>query len=373
MLLGSAYDSDQEEEKEEPALMTAKPKAVAKPGDAVPAPEVQETPRQAERRISVQKLRELTNEINAAKSATAVVQVVRRCIDTSWDLRWGAPALYQIAKRSTARTRKEWAADPLVKKLADKLRHEADTGEVLVGKRPDDLDVLLVALEALRRMGLQEPEAQLGALERAVKLLVAASFRHPVKSMVRLFWLGAHLKLEGQLAEQTSLLPTEIRARSGDLDGPDLALLLAAMRKKGEAPGARDSGLLDKAVLRLKSKGVHEGLTATDLVEMAEGLLEIAVTDEGALRPLGQEVLRRRGELTPDESHRVHTAYQAMKLPLPKVWTEPGASKKRDGSQIVTTQAFRPQDGHEKKRRGNNDVERTSPPRVVRDYKMMSY
>ena len=32
---------------------------------------------------------------------------------------------------------------------------------------------------------------------------------------------------------------------------------------------------------------------------------------EAALRPLGQEALRRRGELTPDESHRIHTAYQA--------------------------------------------------------------
>lgn len=95
--------------------------------------------------------------------------------------------------------------------------------------------------------------------------------------------------------------------------------------------------------------------------------------DAEALRPLGQEILRRRGELTPDESYRVHNAYQAMKLPLPEVWMQPGSAVKRDGSQLVTTQAFRPQEGHEKKRRGNNDVQRTSPPRVVRDYKMMSY
>merc|ERR1719203_404119 len=100
---------------------------------------------------------------------------------------------------------------------------------------------------------------------------------------------------------------------------------------------------------------------------------ELGVQDEAALRPIGQEVLRRRGELTPYESHRVHSAFTAMKLPLPDVWTKPGNYTKRQGAEIVTTQAFAPQEGHEKKRRGNNDIERTSPPRVVRDYKMMSY
>lgn len=106
---------------------------------------------------------------------------------------------------------------------------------------------------------------------------------------------------------------------------------------------------------------------------MAEALRELGAADEQALRPLGQETLRRRGELSPDESHRVHTAFAAMKLPLPKVWAQPGAATKREGAQIVTSQAFAPQEGHEKKRRGNHDIERTSPPRVVRDYKMMSY
>jgi len=155
-----------------------------------------------------------------------------------------------------------------------------------------------------------------------------------------------------------------------ELDGPDLALLIASFRKHA---GARDAALLEKVVVRLHADGIHHGVSATDLVEMAEGLNELGITDEAALRALGQETLRRRGELSPDESHRVHTAFQAMKLPLPQVWTPPGAVTKRDGAQIVTSQAFVPQEGHEKKRRGNHDIERTSPPRVVRDYKMMSY
>merc|ERR1711920_1084404 len=116
------------------------------------------------------------------------------------------------------------------------------------------------------------------------------------------------------------------------------------------------------------------GVSATDLIEMAEAFNDVGVRDEAALRPLGQETLRRRGELSPDESHRVHTAFQGMKLPLPQVWTNPGATTKRSaGCEVVTTQAFAPQEGHEKKRKGNHDLERVSPPRVVRDYKMMSY
>jgi len=298
-----------------------------------------------------------------AKSATAVVQIVRRCFDEFGDLRWCAEALYQIAKRSTARTRKEWSKDPLVEKLADSLRKEADSEAPLAG-RVDRVELILLVLEALRRMSLQATQEQKPALERIVTALVADQWKHPVKSIGRLFWLAAPLKLSG-----IDGVPMEIRERAALLDGPDVALIIQAMRNKD----SRDSALLLKVVARLKTEGVHVGLSATDLVEMAEGLRELGAHDEAALRPLGQEILRRRGELTPDESHRAHGAFNSMKLPLPQVWTQPGAAKKRDKAQILTTQTFVPQEGHEKKRRGNHDIERTSPPRVVRDYKMMSY
>ena len=42
---------------------------------------------------------------------------------------------------------------------------------------------------------------------------------------------------------------------------------------------------------------------------------------QAALRPLGQEALRRRGELTPDESHRIHTAYQVRDSDSSKNWS----------------------------------------------------
>eukprot|EP00927_Polykrikos_kofoidii_P043651 TRINITY_DN37721_c0_g2_i1.p1 TRINITY_DN37721_c0_g2~~TRINITY_DN37721_c0_g2_i1.p1 ORF type:complete len:418 (-),score=82.49 TRINITY_DN37721_c0_g2_i1:109-1362(-) len=305
---------------------------------------------------------EIQREVMAARSATAVVQVVRRWLECI-ELRWGAEALYQIAKRSTARTRKEWSRDSDVQKLAKMLICEVEM-EVSLSNRAEHVALLLVAMDALRRMEMQTKDAQRPTIERVFQGVVADEWRHPVKSLCRLYWLAAPLNMQ-----EVCSLPRELRERVPTFDSLDVALVVQAMRQKG----SHEAVLLQKVVSRLSQHGAHEGLSATDLVEMAEALKELGHHDEAALRPLGMEVLRRRGELTPDESHRVHASFDSLKLPLPQVWTKPGSARKREGSSIVTTTTFVPQDGHEKKRRGNHDVERTSPPRVVRDYKMMSY
>lgn len=314
------------------------------------------------------RLRDIRKELRNAKSATAVVHTARKYLASDhWDVRWGAESMLHIAKRSTARTRREWTLDATVKDIAERLKSTVLSAQALSAPRRDgDVETVLVSLEGLRRMGLQEVDAQRETLETVTRWLVAANWEHPAKSLAQLYWLAAPMALKGPTQD---LVPAELRKRAQDLDGPDVYLLLAAMRNKN----SRDGALLDKVVARLRVAGIHAGLSATDLVELAEGLCELGIHDQDALRPLGQEALRRRSELTPDESHRIHTAFQTAKLPLPTVWTEPGAAKKRDNNQIVTTTAFIPQEGHEKKRRGNQDIERTSPPRVVRDYKMMSY
>lgn len=315
-------------------------------------------------KTTVRKVGEIRKDVAAARSATAVVQVVRRSMDC-WDRRWGAQGLFQIAKRSTARTRQEWAADKCVLKVAARLKAESAVGAIPSGRLDaDDADVLLLSLEGLRRMAMQGLQEQRECLEILFARLAAAKWGYPVKTLSRLYWLAAPLKLAG-----IDALPPQLRPRAAELVGPDLVSLVEAMRQEG----AKDLALLEKVVGRLKDKDVYAGLAATDLVELAEGLAELDQRDEAALRPLGQELQRRRGELTPDEAHRIQNAFQTLKLPLSQVWTPVGATKKRNGSAIVTTQAFAPQEGHEKKRRGSNDVERTSPPRVVRDYKMMSY
>lgn len=374
----ASYDSDEEaatpeQGKDEASLTGIVPKAAA----AGPAPAAAKVRAAGKGKAKAKdggllplvRLQHIRKEIDGAKSATAVVQVVRRNFDTQWDVRWGTDALQQIAKRSTARTRKEWADDPGVKKLAERLKALTEETTLPAGLGEEAVDVLLVALDSLRRMGFQEVAAQKDCLERATGWLAEDEWKRPVKSLARLLWLQAPLHEKGNSGESFGSLVAQLRLRASELDGPDVALIVAALRR----PGGRDEQLLQKVIGRLQVKDIHTGLSATDLVEIAEGLCELEAGDEGALRPLGQEILRRRGELSPPESHRVHTAFQTMKLPLPQVWMKPGAAQKRDGSHLVTTQAFAPQDGHEKKRRGNNEVERVSPPRVVRDYKMMSY
>ncbi|CAK0884450.1 unnamed protein product [Prorocentrum cordatum] len=240
----TAYDSEEEEEeqKTEPkpapvgAQATAKgpapkPKASAPPSSAASAKKAH---------VATAKLNHLRKEILAAKSATATVQVVRAAIDTSWDSRWAAQALYYVAKRSTARTRKEWAADKAVLRLAAKLQEEA-AGYGVASRRDEDVDTLLLSLEGLRRMGMQEPEAQKDVLGRVFSLLDADSWRHPVKSLARLYWLGASVKLEGRKE-----LPQELRRRYAELSGPDAALIIAAMQHEG----GRDAALLQKVLAR---------------------------------------------------------------------------------------------------------------------------
>lgn len=371
------YGSDDSEEQGEVAATTT---AAAPPVKAPPvkAPPVKAPPAKAPSdarpatpakasappRIHAKKVAEIKKELVLAKSATSVVQVVRNSMD-QWDRRWGAHALYSIAKRSTARTRQEWAVDRAVVRVANKLKTESAADALPTGRMDDeDAEVILLSLEALRRMALQGKEEQRPPLEAFLKRFEAAKWKYPVKTLSRFYWLSAPLKLQGVEA-----VPPELRPRAIELGGVELSLIVEAMRQQG----ARDLALLEKVIGRLKEKDIHKNLSATDLVELAEGLAELEQRDEAALRPLGQELQRRRGELTPDEAHRIQNAFQTLKLPLSQVWAPPGATKKRDGSAIVTTQAFVPQEGHEKKRRGNNDVERTSPPRVVRDYKMCSY
>lgn len=357
----ASYDSDEEQVPPTPAPTPAPAKAPAPA--AAPKATATTTTGGKGAKVCDRKVKELRKEISDANSATAVVKVVRRSL-AMLDMRWTAEALHRVAQKSTARTRKEWAKDPSILKLAETVRNEAASKKPLAGQA-DAFSLLLLALEALRRLDLQKAKDQVPALERLVVGIKADRWQHPVKSLSRLMWLSTGVTLDG-----LEPLPQELRARAEALDGPDVALLLQAMTF---AKGARDAALLAKVVGRIKMPDAFTGLCATDLVEMAESLLKLSAHDEEALRPLGQELLRRRGELTPDESHRAHAAYSSMKLPLPQVWKQAGAEKKRDGSQIVTTTTFVPQEGHEKRRRGNHDLERVSPPRVVRDMKMMSY
>lgn len=338
------------------------------PGGAASGPSAKKA-KKASEKPPEKRIREILREVAGAKSATAVVSMTRREFDTAWDPRWGADALLKISKRSTARTRREWAADKSVLALGDRLREEVaatEHGKSGHGMLVEQGEWALVALEGLRRMAQQAPEEQRSAIERVAEWLAAENWRWPVKNLARFLWLAAPLKLSADLIDCAA---RELRVRAESLDGPDVALVIAAMRHKG----SRDAALLKRVLDSLRTEAAFHNMSASEMTELSEGLRDLNAHEASVLRPLGQEALRRRGELTPDESKRMTEAYATMKLPLKDVWGSAGASMKNDGKQLVTKMTFVPQEGHEKKRRGNHDIERASPPRVVRDYKMASY
>merc|ERR1719331_2025759 len=125
------------------------------------------------------------------------------------------------------------------KKVANRLKSESAVSAIPGGTLDrEDAEGILLSLEALRRMALQDMKEQKPALEVLATRLAAAKWRYPVKTLIRLHWLAAPLKLEG-LDE----LPAELRPRAIEFGGPDLSLLISAMRQQG----GRDIALLEKA------------------------------------------------------------------------------------------------------------------------------
>ena len=179
----------------------------------------------------------------------------RQHFEQHWDLRWGAEALHQVAKRSTARTRKEWTKDPTITKLAERLRSETASQTSIAG-RADVVSLRVLSLEALRRLNLQEPKEQEPALQRILACIIADKWQHPAKTLSRLFWLSTSSELSG-----SELLPQELRGRADLLDGPDVSLVIQALTRK---TAVRDVVLLGKLIGRLRTDGIHAGLSATE-------------------------------------------------------------------------------------------------------------
>eukprot|EP00913_Durusdinium_trenchii_P021405 g20117.t1 len=93
MLSYAGYDSDEEAPGVESVEPPEKPHRPV--FDFPDCPTMQYEHKEAPKRLHQQKLRDVKREIGVARSATAVVQVVRQNISSCWDLRWGAEALYQ--------------------------------------------------------------------------------------------------------------------------------------------------------------------------------------------------------------------------------------------------------------------------------------
>ncbi|CAJ1443511.1 unnamed protein product [Effrenium voratum] len=171
------------------------------------------------------RLEELCQAFRAAPSAAEAVLLLRREQGRSWHPAWGAEALLRVALRSTAKTRKAWAKDTAVVRLAEHLQQDA--------KQPNQdlarLEVSLMSLEALRRLGFP---SSLESASLAQREALAST-----KSLCRMLWLAAGAA-NAAGGEAAGLL-RELRKRS-DFDGLDLRMLFDAARRWSERTWLQD-------------------------------------------------------------------------------------------------------------------------------------
>lgn len=476
-----------------------------------------------------ERARKLKQDVADAASAAAVVKLLRSELQHSWAASWGAEALLKIADRSTDQTREAWSKDSVVVELADSLMRESSMSGTMTPVA-EELELVLMTLEALRRMHLQNLDKQRAPLLRCIERAAAERWECPVKVLARILWLAApfkmkslapaedrlrqhylgldavsffhivdglrcrqrhvlqefssRLKSERMLADAlptlhdfrisfdlvphaTSENPTSVlrladagqdvlfsrnclptvclKPKSTELLvflGPQgkpfatyespppglpigqLSRVLVTLSKEvfmvyvngkevaltnvpgvtsqptdaktqvwagdtiyeaasasignlvlfhGDGCHGSDNKLLHKAALRLQEEKFCASIPTPHLVPVIETLDELGIRNKRALQSLGQEVLQRKPEFSPDDMRRIQIAFDQCKLPLNTVWAALGVSKKRKGGQLVTSQVFAPQQGHDKKHRSEQDIERTSPERYVADHVQSSY
>lgn len=122
--------------------------------------------------------------------------------------------------------------------------------------------------------------------------------------------------------------------------------------------------LLDRLVKKFREEKSYKGLTCLDIIDIADAFAEMGIKDKDALRALGSEILQRRSEFTAVDMWKFKIAFQTCGLPLDQVWGKAGAKRTIQDGIVVTVQAFNPQQGLEKKRRGvAREIARVSPPR----------
>lgn len=331
-----------------------------------PTPEV--------RRISDHMLERIKMDVSNTKTATNVVKVVRKNLEHFFDVRWGGEALYRIARRSTAKTRREWAADSVVQSLAAQIR-DCD------GRGPGDLDAKLQGMEAIQRMELQDVEDQCRGLEILMSSLEAERWKSVlVTSLVRVLWLI-------RLVDAPSLWKQvlhQLRRRGGEeLDGEGAALMTLALgtrmkRRKAESVPLSEDDMVafdseTDLILRFEGRLTTDGAFAHhfpgDLLELGEGLLALQVRDVKSqsriLKALGRGILRRAGEYDKMEMEQVKLMFDEGGEPLDDVFGVEGTVLKGPRS-AVTVQTFKANRvGLQKKKdREDDDVERVSPARV---------
>lgn len=278
-----------------------------------------------------------------------------------------------------------WASDHTVRWLAEGLQREVASSA--------DTEMVLVALEALRRMGFQEPLQQRPAIEATLERLAGSQWRAPLAALCRLLWLEAPLGLPG-------LGPAmqELRASSRELGSSEVAILVDALHRraarrrpveksdvvrvrseKGDVQA--ETALVQRLLARIALEKVRSGFSAEELADTVLGFAELGCANAPAYKKLMQDILVRRGELTAGELDRAKRVLKRAGVSLDASWGAAGSiMKKQRSGGIATVQTFAPQKGHERDEESvlkgkvlDREVVRTSPERYQADRVRSSY
>lgn len=244
------------------------------------------TPTVAPLRPPAEVVEEIGLKFREAATAAEAVALLRKelgagSIVRCWDIRWGAQALLRIAQRSTARTRKAWAKDPVVSELVGRLRADISRAEDLA-----DVEAALMALEGLKRLGTTPGAAEVALM--AKKLRAVDFAKVSTKAFCRLLWLAAQLRATAPGLSEAAGSLRVLRSRPlSDFDGFDLRMLFDAARRWSESQWLQEDKDLRPGSILAKEVSVAEegvltfGLTLKEILEGWSLLFSFAPAAEG--------------------------------------------------------------------------------------------
>jgi len=290
--------------------------------------------------------------INNAKSATAIMQMIRKANDIKVKLSFQVKtkALLGIAAKSTLKTRAEWKTHKIIKDLLAEVKGDIHAIETL--EDVYKLDELSVA-EGIHAMGRLMREPTKAIAIKIFNLGEAVDGNNPLRTKT--------VEYLAYASKSPAVCEEALRRRKCDVS------MIAQVAPKDLMP------LLQEKMKNAKIDGSAEELAAI-VRRMPHPF--IASTDSNSLL---EAVIRKRPDL---EKLNLWDGLQQMMEKqrrkdfdslVPEIRANTTTHKRSSRGEMNTVQLFHVQEGHSKRHRGNKDFERPSPARKCADKKGSSY
>eukprot|EP00397_Hematodinium_sp_SG-2012_P051386 GEMP01060171.1.p1 GENE.GEMP01060171.1~~GEMP01060171.1.p1 ORF type:complete len:369 (+),score=76.05 GEMP01060171.1:2-1108(+) len=292
--------------------------------------------------------------IDAAKSATAIVQMVRESLQIGAVLTFKlkTKAMLGIVRKSTTKTRAEWQTHTIVKDLVHEVKTTISAIVTLEDVYKLDEVTVCETIHAISKLAPREPIRAIAL--RIFNLAEAVHGRNPLhaKSMCYL----AHATKDLAICEEALRRKTCNIALVAQVAPKDLMPLVLEklMHSKIEASAEELSTIIKRMP--------HAFMASSD----SNALLEAAVRKRSELENMGTwEGIQQLMEKTRRKD------FDSL---LPELRADRTYQKRNARGELKTVQQFHTQDGHTKRRRGDNpDFERPSPARRCADTIGSSY